>query len=579
MDDPIGLADSLSQLYIKYLDSALPLRDDDLMRERRRLFMEPGALFREPLLEPVPRYEETETLAETCARYGFTPALPAFAARGLFPDGRRLYRHQIDALQAVLQDKRHLVVTTGTGSGKTECFFLPIFAALLEESATWQRERPRALRALLLYPLNALAEDQMVRLRRATDSVDEHGVPGARSWLDRYRQGHQFYFGRYTGHTPVAGPQSPSARARLRERKKALQRQLASLDEQLRQLASLHKQSQLRDLRYHFPSLDEDAAECWDRWTMQEAPPDIMVTNYSMLNIMLMRHIEDSIFKETHTWLAQDPWRRSPKTHPTPSRVFHLVVDELHSYRGTAGTEVAYLIRLLLHRLGIEPDSPQVRFLASSASLPDDEPGRKYLKEFFGVSVDPCNDKAFARAFAVISGAPVSPPPSQPRPLAGRAAAFVTFRDEWKQDQGTSVMALAQRLEVHPSRGPAPQVALHKVLADAQIPQALLEAHPRRPETPEELGERIFGAHAPREAVAGLVQALALARPEDNPEALAPLPLREHLFFRNVLGLWACTDPQCPEVEVVEQDAGRARMLGKLYRTPPASLRLWSACA
>jgi len=56
MDDPVGVADELSQLYLRYLDSALPLRDDRLMQERRRLFAEPGVLFREPLLEMLPRY-------------------------------------------------------------------------------------------------------------------------------------------------------------------------------------------------------------------------------------------------------------------------------------------------------------------------------------------------------------------------------------------------------------------------------------------------------------------------------------------------------------------------------------------
>src|SRR5262245_7524513 len=248
MDDPIGLADSLSQLYRKYLDSALPLRDERLMQERRHLYEEPGVLFQEPLLEPIPRYAETFTLAEACTKVKFHADLPAFAACRLFPSSRPLYRHQVEALEAVLTQRRHLVVTTGTGSGKTECFLLPIFAALLQESATWRHERPHAVRALLLYPLNALAEDQMVRLRRAADSVDDRGSIGARSWLDRHRQGHRFTFGRYTGHTPVSGPPSlngkanTNAQARLRERRRDLQRRLTCLQEQ-------------PQLRYHFPSL------------------------------------------------------------------------------------------------------------------------------------------------------------------------------------------------------------------------------------------------------------------------------------------------------------------------------------
>ncbi len=80
----------------------------------------------------------------------------------------------------------------------------------------------------------------------------------------------------------------------------------------------------------------------WSRWDMQDYPPDILITNYSMMNIMLMRSMEMPIFDQTRQWLAA-----------RPSRLFHLVVDELHTYRGTPGTEVAYLIRVLLDRLGL----------------------------------------------------------------------------------------------------------------------------------------------------------------------------------------------------------------------------------
>ena len=62
------------------------------------------------------------------------------------------------------------------------------------------------------------------------------------------------------------------------------------------------------------------------RWDMQDSPPDILITNYSMLSIMLMREEDSQIFEMTRQWLAQ------------PGSVFHLIIDELHLYRGTAGT-------------------------------------------------------------------------------------------------------------------------------------------------------------------------------------------------------------------------------------------------
>src|SRR5262249_36254392 len=154
----------------------------------------------------VPRYEDVTDLPTACRDLGLSDAFADFATRGLFPSDRRLYKHQLDALHTVAKDRRHLVVTTGTGSGKTECFLLPVFEALVRESHMWTgADRPRAIRALLMYPLNALAEDQMVRLRRAADSIDHQlsdgtRTAGARSWFSKYRKD-RFYFGRYNGHT------------------------------------------------------------------------------------------------------------------------------------------------------------------------------------------------------------------------------------------------------------------------------------------------------------------------------------------------------------------------------------------
>ena len=65
---------------------------------------------------------------------------------------------------------------------------------------------------------------------------------------------------------------------------------------------------------------------------------------------------------------------------------FFLVIDELHSYRGTPGTEVGYLLRAFLHRIGLDPESPQLRIISTSASVRDEDESRTYLQEFFGRS-------------------------------------------------------------------------------------------------------------------------------------------------------------------------------------------------
>ena len=96
--------------------------------------------------------------------------------------------------------------------------------------------------------------------------------------------------------------------------------------------------------------------ELLTRHEIQKNPPDLLVTNYSMLEYMLLRPIERSIFRKTSDWLASDPRNQ-----------FLLILDEAHMYRGVSGAEVGLLIRRLQSRLGISRD--QMRCILTSASL------------------------------------------------------------------------------------------------------------------------------------------------------------------------------------------------------------------
>jgi ATP-dependent helicase YprA (DUF1998 family) len=238
------------------------------------------------------------------------------------------------------------------------------------------------MRAIILYPLNALVEDQLGRMRTALDSDN------ARTWLQTRRGGNSFYFGRYTGRTPVSGERNTAKTSKLREELRTMQQEA-------------HQVVGSPAARF-FPRMD--GGEMWSRWDMQDQPPDILITNYSMMNIMLMRSMETPIFDTTRQWLAGDQ-----------SRLFHLVVDELHTYRGTPGTEVAYLIRVLLDRLGLSPDSSQLRIIASSASLTSDAAGLDYLEAFFGRN---------RNHFRVIGGNTVTPDPAAVQTLGAHAVAL-----------------------------------------------------------------------------------------------------------------------------------------------------------
>lgn len=375
--------------------------------EREQLLRTPGIFHQEPWIEPLPRYQTVKPISKLTQ--DDVPALSdqarsdliALASCGLVED-YELFSHQLQMLKRS-SGGANAVVTAGTGSGKTEAFLLPLFAYLAQESRTWkppsapgahrddwwkndvwqtscrtqsstcrvsQRQnesRDAAIRGLILYPMNALVEDQMTRLRRALDSEK------TRTWLTAQRKGNRIYFGRYNGNTPVPGREFDRNGNPNRQKISALIKELTEVEQAAAAVAAHAKITGRDDIRAFFPRLDGAEMRC--RWDMQDAPPDILISNNSMLSIMLMREADAPIFDKTRTWLQK------------AGSVFHLVIDELHLYRGTSGTEIAYLLRLLLSRLGLHPSHPKLRILASSASLePGDPKSIEFLSDFFGTS-------------------------------------------------------------------------------------------------------------------------------------------------------------------------------------------------
>ena len=309
MNDPFQVFEEIRLAYQRYLDSPFRLRYDALRGERRRLLFQDRQLFREPLIEPIPSYESSElNVDQACTRLGVPSEAADFITRGLFRAEIPLHEHQFEAWRHS-RAGRAVVVTTGTGSGKTECYLLPIFAYLVEDlmrgwatqpSAPtrhlWWRyphqiripqrghesvNRPSAVRALMLYPLNALIEDQLSRIRRACDNEQ------ARQWFSGPFAEHHFWFGRYNVVAPVSGTkESSNKRSELKKRLLEMDRNWA------RALASAAARGS-DDILHYFQN--PEGSEMWSRWDMQSHPPDILITNYSMLNIMLMRGLESSI--------------------------------------------------------------------------------------------------------------------------------------------------------------------------------------------------------------------------------------------------------------------------------------------
>ena len=561
------LGENLTATYERFYRSAYAIANPQVAAERAALLSQ--HLRAETLIEPVPSYRSSGYSVLDAARAlglddGLAEQIDEFLGEPLM-EGHELYEHQWLALQAAFEQRRDVVVSGGTGSGKTEAFLLPILFSMLAESGSWlprgasptpwwttssklipSREgetgRLPGVRALVMYPMNALVEDQLIRLRRVLDADTQV------AWLDKHRTGHRFYFGRYTGQTPAP-----------RDGLKGIYQQAAARAASARarddRAARLEEERGLSEgaLGRYWPYVARPlAAEQLSRPEMTSHAPDILITNFSMLNVMLMRDGEAEIFSQTAAYLEAD----------RDAHRFFLVVDELHPYRGTAGTEIGLLLRKLLHRVGAAPE--QVTMIAASASLGDNEDKiQGYLREFFGRP---------AGTFASFTGSPVLPDSEHgaqlPDNIAGRlretgqALRLAQQADlEGSADSKQLAFAAAESVDT------AARDLDCGALADHVICASLSPGRDRVLATRASvLAERVAPHSDDRDARDVIVGALSvIARAKVR-------PVRGHYFFRAGTGWWACSNPDCDAVEPEFSDP--QRRVGKLYAEP----RIRCAC-
>jgi len=274
--DPMRCSDAIRRNYLTYLETTFPLRDAELRQQFVGLLREPGRFVKGPILEVTPPFESATRLEDLVGEGVLSPSWRCIFGNAL-PADRPLYRHQEEAIRKAISLRRNLVIASGTGSGKTEAFMVPIIEELL-------RERDKGtlspgVRALLLYPMNALANDQLVRLRQLLANCPE------------------ITFGRYTGETEWRTPAA-------------------------------------RDLYWKMFQREPLPNELLSREQMWESPPHILLTNYAMLEYLLLRPFDSVFFDGEHA----RHWR-------------FLVLDEVHSYSGARGIEMAMLLRRLKDRV------------------------------------------------------------------------------------------------------------------------------------------------------------------------------------------------------------------------------------
>jgi ATP-dependent helicase YprA (DUF1998 family) len=555
-----------------YIEAAYHISDAALVARRRHLLEQEGVLFRAPYIESTPRYKTARRFADLDIPAAAKSLFQAIAT-GSESEPRLLfdppYTHQAEALEVAAGHGMSAVVTTGTGSGKTESFLLPVLAKLAAEaSASPTSFAMPAVRAVLLYPMNALVNDQLGRLRLLFG--DDRVAGQFTAWAGRPAR-----FARYTSRTlypgvrtrakdqsrlkpierfyisllqQVAGPDSPQ-RDQARELIANLQRRgkwPAKPDLQGWYGAS-HERWQDGQGRFSRAVVRPEDAELFTRHEVLDSPPDLLVTNYSMLEYMLMRPLERPVFDRTRDWLAASPGER-----------LLLVVDEAHMYRGAAGAEVGLLLRRLRARLGIPADRFQV--ICAGASFTDPEYARAFAAQLTGKATE--DFRSVRGELALRKGAGLgSAADARSLALVPLAEFYAAADDQERLD------AVREFLNYR-------QAGLDKEQADAALYAALHDFPPMSrlvnltmsEATPvSELGRRVFATDDAGLADAAVTSLLALgsaARRSVGEPGL--LPCRVHAFFRGLAGLWACVDPDC--AALFPADGGRPA--GALYSQP-----------
>lgn len=456
--DPIRTAGEIQDRFRRYLRTtfAFPEEYADLREQFRLRLEDPGRLFRGPYLHGLAPYVRDASVAELVRR----GVLPAPLARlPLVPADRPLYRHQVKAIER-LKAGRNVIVSSGTGSGKTLSFLAPILASVLADP------KP-GVHALLLYPMNALVNDQLKNLRRILS-------------------GSAVTFGRY-----INSEVTPNKE---------------------------------RDGRRLHPTAP--ANEVVSREVFRESPPHLLVTNYAMLEYLLLRADDSPLFA--------GPWR-------------FVVVDEAHTYGGTKGGEVALLLRRLVARVKRAGQTPP-QYIATSASLGTEDAGRreevlKFARDLFNAPFDSADLIEAERDHAPVAGGTTPDPAVYVHPAV---TAATEPGAKW-----TPGLSAALRAGGFPADG----VRAAEALGATDVAAGLFRAfeHDTRVtklrqvvEHPTDLPTAavvVIGSDTPA-AVNQLCGLVRVANKAKVPDGTAQLvPCRYHLFARGLSGAGVSLEP------------------------------------
>ena len=394
----------------------------------------PGAFLADPVFEALFDWEVGEQRLDEIPylRQSLVNAMDAAPKDERFGRNWHPYAHQRkawDALRHTGSDgaPQSVLVSTGTASGKTECFLVPVLNDLVIETEESKGPVEAGVRALFLYPLNALINSQKERLE---------------AWTTPYKG--KIRFGLYNGNTPE---------------------------------------------RIRNDQADTHLPEVRSRRQLRAVPPQMLVTNATMLEYMLVRSIDRPILDASQGKLR---W---------------IILDEAHTYVGSAAAEISLLLRRVLHAFGVR--SEEVRFVATSATIGGD---------------DATAQAALAQYLADLAGIPVS-----------RVTTVTGRRICPPLPSATSPKPLPPLSEFASA---APDQRRNHLLSSAEF-RDLREALTNRKFTLTELEKTL---KLPRTDVLRFLDAAGVT-PDASGRPM--LPLRGHYFHAVREGLWACVSPRC----------------------------------
>lgn len=287
--------------YKKYIQSFFSIADERIRQFVEESLLKKNELWPDVLIQVNPSYQYGAMVEELVSQGKLHPLCAEFF-RDKDRKKIRLFRHQQEAIEKALAWK-HFVITSGTGSGKTLTYLIPMFNKIALE-----REPIAKVKALIIYPMNALVNSQYQTL-----------VSLANQFKERTGEECPIRFEKYTGQE--------------------------KLEEKLR---------------------------------IQNNPPHILLTNYVMAELMLIR-------PEEHNFVDK-----------ATSGLKFLVIDEIHSYRGRQGADVGLLVRRLRERCG----NPNLLCIGTSATMvagratskkERQEAVAEFAEKLFGVRIEPVN--------------------------------------------------------------------------------------------------------------------------------------------------------------------------------------------